>query len=446
MENVKIKYVAVTKLKSHPRNPRKHSKKQVRQIGRSIKRFGFVGVIIVDANNCIIAGHARVEAAKALGIKEVPVICVDHLCEEELLAYMVADNKLTENAEWGFPLLGEIFHILDVSGIDFDLEITGFDAPEIDFLIDQHAGVADEEPPDEIPLPPDAGPAVSRRNDLWLLGRHRLLCDDATSPVSYAALMNGKKAQFVFTDPPYNVRIGGHVSGKGRHQHDEFVMASGEMSDAEYIVFLETVLRLMAANSVNGSVHDICIDWRHVHDLLTAGRAVYQKLLNIAVWAKPNAGMGSLYRSQHELVAIFKNGTGKHINNVELGRHGRNRSNLWQYAGMSSFGADRDDLLSLHPTVKPLELVKDAVLDCSSRGGIVLDPFAGSGTTMLAAEQTGRKACAMELDPKYIDVAIRRWQALTGQVAELAETCQTFDEVCAERSEASADHTSEAAE
>ena len=432
----------VSTLKPHPQNPRKHSKKQVHQISSSIKTFGFVGVIIVDADDCIVAGHARVEAAKALGIEELPVICVDHLRDEELLAYMIADNKLTENAEWDFVLLGEVFEMLDADDLNLDLAITGFDAPEIDFLLDQRICAHDENLPDEIPLALDPGLPVTCLGDLWLLGTHRLLCADATSPESYAALMNGKKAQFAFSDPPYNVRIDGHVSGTGRRHHDEFAMASGEMSDAEFVTFLETVMRLMAANSVNGSVHDICIDWRHIHDLLTAGRAVYSKLMNIAVWAKPNAGMGSLYRSQHELVAIFKNGRRKHINNVELGKHGRNRSNLWQYAGMNSFGADRDDLLNLHPTVKPLALVKDAILDCSNRGGIVLDPFVGSGTTVLAAEQTGRRAHALELEPKYVDITVRRWQAMTGQTAILAGTGRAFDEVGTERSEALAGNAS----
>lgn len=439
MKNLRITHNPTVNLIPHPQNPRTHTRAQIRQVKRSIKAFGFIGVVVVDANNHIIAGHARVEAAKSLGIEIVPTICVDHLSEAELLAFMVADNKLTENAAWDEGFLSEIFEILDTTEIDFDLGVTGFEAPEIDVFLDHGDEGTDDDPADEIPPVPPVGPPVSCLGDMWMLGNHRLLCADALIPKSYTALLDGEKAQLVFTDPPYNVPIKGHVSGKGKNQHADFSMAVGEMSDAEFIVFLETVMRLLTAHSVNGSVHFICIDWRHVYDLLTAGRAAYSALLNMAVWAKTNAGMGSLYRSQHELIAVFKNGRRKHINNIELGRHGRNRSNLWNYAGANSFGESRDEALAMHPTVKPLSLVSDALLDCSSRGGRVLDPFGGSGTTLLAAEKTGRKARVMELEASYVDVAIRRWQAYSGRKAVLNATGKTFDQTSAERLEGGTD-------
>ena len=292
--------------------------------------------------------------------------------------------------------------------LDFDVTATGFDMGEIDILIDD---LSDDDDLDEVPeMDPSVSP-VTQLGDLWQVGRHRLLCADATQPTSLETLMGGERAEMVFTDPPYNVPIVGHVSGRGSAKHDEFAMASGEMSEAEFTAFLAQVLQSLAANSLPGSLHFVCMDWRHLFELLTAGRGVYNELKNLCVWTKTNGGMGSLYRSQHELIAIFKYGKEAHINNVELGRHGRNRSNVWSYAGMNAFGAKRNTALGMHPTVKPVRLVEDAILDCSNRGGVVLDAFVGSGTTLIAAERAGRRGFGLELEPRHVDLTLRRFQA-----------------------------------
>lgn len=248
--------------------------------------------------------------------------------------------------------------------------------------------------------------------DIWEIGLHRLICGDALDPEAYTQLLAGESAQMAFTDPPYNVPINGHVSGLGKIRHREFAMASGEMDEATFTGFLSSVFTNMANSSRKGAIQYICMDWRHIIEMMTAGTKAYSNFLNLCVWAKTNGGMGSLYRSQHELVFVFKAGDSPHINNVELGRHGRNRTNVWNYPGINSFGKDRDSDLALHPTVKPVALVMDAILDCSKRKGIILDPFAGSGTTLVAAEKTGRLGFGIELDPRYCDVIVRRMQSL----------------------------------
>lgn len=280
---------------------------------------------------------------------------------------------------------------------------------------------------------PPIGPPTSRTGDLWVLGEHRLLCGDARSAAAYTRLFEGRTADLVFTDPPYNVRIDGHVSGLGRARHSEFAMASGEMAEIEYTQFLSTTLGHAVKASRDGALHYICMDWRHLYELLSAGREIYDALLNLCVWNKNNGGMGSLYRSKHELIPVFKVGNAPHINNIELGRHGRNRTNVWDYAGLNTFRAGRLDELAMHPTVKPVALVADAIKDASRRSDLILDPFAGSGTTIIAAEQTGRRAYAMEIDAKYVDVIIRRWQALMGKEAVLEATTTSFEDTLEQR-------------
>jgi DNA modification methylase len=276
------------------------------------------------------------------------------------------------------------------------------------------------------------GPPLTKPGDLWLLGdHHRLLCGNALEVTDYRTLMNDARAAMIFTDPPYNVKIDGHVSGLGTIRHREFAMAAGEMSETEFISFLTRGCSLMARYSIDGSIHYICMDWRHMFELLEAGRLAYTELKNVCVWTKDNAGMGSLYRSQHELVFVFKHGRAAHRNNVDLGRHGRYRTNVWRYAGINSFSrkTDEGNLMEIHPTVKPVAMVADAILDCSARGDIVLDPFLGSGTTLMAAERTGRICYGLELDPVYVDAAIRRWQAYTGGQVINASTGCSFDEM-----------------
>jgi DNA modification methylase len=337
----------------------------------------------------------------------------EDITEAQRRAYILADNKLAENAGWDRKMLARELGSLLEMDLGFEVTMTGFEMGEIDVLIsDLNEDAGDDA--DVIPGIDPAAPIVTKLGDLWQLGKHRLLCDDARKPDSFERLMAGALAQMVFSDPPYNVPIAGNVSGLGSVKHADFAMASGEMTTASHTTYLMTGLGLMAAHSCNGAIHFFFIDWRHLPDLLTVGERIYSELKNICVWAKTNAGMGSLYRSQTEFVAVFKYGTGRHINNVELGRHGRHRSNLWEYAGLNTFSAERDASLAMHPTVKPVALVEDAILDCSRRGGIVLDAFVGSGTTLIAAERAGRRGFGIEIEPRYVDVAARRFRTITG--------------------------------
>lgn len=426
-DDYKIVWQSADALTHYANNPRTHSKKQIRQIADSIREFGWTNPVLVDAAGRVIAGHGRLAAAQLLGMTDVPTLRLEHMSEAQRRAYVIADNKLAENAGWDVNLLK--IELQELDEIDFDLSLTGFETPELDGLLFGDESAAPD-PRDALPkTDPDAAP-VSESGDLWLLGDHRLYCGDATKAESWAQLMAGETAQMVFTDPPYNVPIRGHVSGLGQVRHREFAMAAGEMSATEFTEFLTTVLGQMAKISKDGAIHFVCMDWAHLFELLSAGQGVYSGLKNICVWAKSNGGMGSLYRSQHEMVAVFKAGIAPHINNVELGKNGRYRTNIWSYAGMNSFGAGRDDALAMHPTVKPVALVRDAILDCSERGGIVVDAFLGSGTTLIAAEATGRRCFGMELDPLYADLIIRRWQEQTGQQAVQAATGLGFDDLC----------------
>ena len=430
-----IEHVEPERLKPYPHNARTHSKKQIRQIAASINAFGWLNPVLADAQEQIIAGHGRVEAAKLLKLKTVPVVRIEGLSETQIRAYVIADNRLAEIAGWDEDILAKELQLLTLD-VDFDVELTGFEMGEIDALL---AGTNEEapDPADEIPAIRQDEPAVSEPGDLWCLGPHRLLCGDARKSDDYVRLMQKHKAQMVFTDPPYNLPIAGFVGGKGKTKHGEFAMASGEMTPTEFAKFLAVALGLHAQFSVSGAIHFICMDWRHLGALLNAGEAVYSELKNLCVWAKTNGGMGGLYRSQHELVFVFQSGTGPVINNIKLGAYGRNRSNVWTYAGQTALTHTREEELAMHPTVKPVRLVADAILDCSKRGGLILDGFAGSGTTIIAAEQTGRLANALELDPRYVDVAIRRWEKLTGEPAKHTILGATFQELVENRGQAS---------
>ncbi len=421
----------LTELSAARRTVHKESARQIHQIAASIREFGFLIPILIDENNRIIAGHARVAAAKQLGMKEVPTIRIEHLTDAQKRAFIIADNRLAELAVWDQEALAIEFRELLALNLDFDLEITGFATAEIDLLIDGPTEAEAPDPADEVPEP--EGPAVSRVGDLWMLGRHRLLCGNALEAADLTRLMDGLRARLVFTDPPYNVPINGHVCGLGRIRHREFAMASGEMSDPQFITFLATALGNMVVYLVDGGLLFVCMDWRHLHALLTAAEQVDLQLLNLPIWRKTNSGMGSLYRSQHELVPLFKHGTAPHINNVELGRYGRHRTNVWDYAGVNTLRPGRMAELAMHPTVKPVALVMDAIKDVTRRGDIVLDPFAGSGTTLIAAEKTGRIARCLELDPLYVDTIIRRWERLTGQSAVHAASGLAFAQIADQR-------------
>lgn len=428
VDPLKVELRPLEALKPAKRNARTHSDRQIEQIAASITRFGFTNPVLVDAANRVVAGHGRIEAAKRLGIADVPVIPIEHLTDEELRAYALADNKIAANAGWDPEILRIELEELQALDLSFDLEITGFGTTEIDILIDGKGPKGEAETIPE--TDPRATPAV-QVGDLWVLGKHRLLCGDALLHSSFEALMGDERARMVFSDPPYNVKIDGHVGGLGAIRHAEFQMAAGEMSAAEFTEFLETVFDHEAAFSIDGAIHYQCMDWRHMREMLDAGHAAYPELKNVCVWSKDNGGMGTFYRSQHELVFVWKVGTAPHLNTVELGRNGRYRTNIWQYPSASKTGENSD--LSMHPTVKPVPMIMDAIKDTSKRGDIVLDAFGGSGSTLIAAEKVKRRARLIELEPKYCEVTIRRWQELSGDTAVLSATGETFETVLTRR-------------
>ena len=420
--NMRIEQLPPAALRPRPGNPRTHSAKQIQQIADSIATFGFNNPILVDEQQQIIAGHGRWEAARLLKLESVPVVCLAHMSADQVRAYVIADNKLAENSGWDKELLKfEINAILEFDP-EFSLEILGFDTPELDVLFGEG-----KIPAQEVAVEP-SGPAVSRLGDMWVIGEHRILCGDALCPTSYKTLLGASTAKAAFTDPPYNVPIKGHVGGSGKIQHREFVMASGEMSADEFQAFLKTTCERLAEVLTPGGIAFVCMDWRGALPLQRAAEGVFSELKNLCVWDKGVGGMGSLYRSQHELVFVFKAGKQAHTNNIELGRHGRNRTNVWSYSGVLA----RRGELALHPTVKPVSMVADAIRDVTKRGDIVLDPFAGSGSTLLAAHRTKRRGYAIELDPLYVDVAVRRLESETGERAILATSGETFEE-CAAR-------------
>ena len=389
--DLEVTYRPLEVLKPSPGNARTHSKHQVRQIAESIRVSDFTNPVLIDSENCIIAGHGRVEAAKLLGLSQVPTICLENLTAEQSRTYVIADNKLAENAGWDKEILAiELEHLLTLDCADFDVTITGFEVAEIDGILEEANDATESEDP--IPEPVRDHPPVSGPGDLWLLGRHKVLCSNSLDEESYRALMGDSRAAAVFTDPPYNVRIDGHATGNGATRHREFAMASGEMSDAEFDSFLNNSLSLLAQYSAINSVHYICMDWRHAAELIAAGKRHYDEFLNACVWVKDNGGMGSFYHSQHELVLVFRNGKGPHRNNIQLGKFGRNRTNAWQYPGIQTLSkqSGEGNLLVLHPTVKPVAMVADAILDCTAQGDVVLDSFLGSGTTLMAPERVGR--------------------------------------------------------
>jgi DNA modification methylase len=418
VSELEVVYQEIQRLVPYPRNARTHSKRQIRQIADSISAFGFTNPVLVDRTGTIVAGHGRVEAATLLGLHKVPTICLQDLSEDQIRAYILADNKLAEKAGWDNSILAIELQHLTSNDLGFDVTLTGFEIGEIDLILQESKTEEQDDDPVEI----SSEPAITKPGDVWLLGNHRLICGDALDESVYSTLMNGLAADLVFTDPPYNVKIDGNVCGKGAIHHREFAMASGEMTEDQFLNFLSRSLGLLACHSTSGSVHFTCMDWRHARELLIAGKQVYDSLLNLCVWTKDNGGMGSLYRSQHELVFVFRKGPESHRNNVLLGKYGRNRTNVWRYPGVNTLsrsGAE-GNLLALHPTVKPVAMIADAILDCSAPGDIVLDNFAGVGSTILAAERVGRICYAIEIDPVYVDTAVKRWEKQSGKQAVCA--------------------------
>jgi DNA modification methylase len=414
--------IPVARLKPLGRATRLHPPEQVRKLAASLDRFGFILPILIDPEGRVVAGWAMVLAARRLDLTEVPAISLTDLSEAELRALRLALNRISEDAAWDRAALAlEMSEILELRPA-IDLDLTGFEMGEIDnLLLGDGSDQEDEMPPIEAASTP-----VSRLGDLWILGEHRLLCGDALRAESYALLLEAEKAEMAFIDAPFNVNIDGHASGLGAVKHANFAMASGELSPAEFESFLRTCLGHAARQSRDGAIHFVCIDWRHLPEVLAAGTEIYSDLKNLCIWVKTNAGMGSLYRSGHELVLIYKVGKAPHINNVALGRYGRNRTNVWTYVSQSALNANSKSKLAIHPTVKPVGMIADAIRDCSNRGGLILDPFGGAGTTLIAAERTDRRARLIELDPIFVDASIERWQRLTGGTALHADTGRLF--------------------
>lgn len=408
---IQVEYADLTKLKAYDKNAKTHNEKQLQALAASIKAFGFNSPVLIDETDSIIAGHGRIEAAKIIGLTEVPVIRLSHLSEVQKRAYRLADNKISELGGWNEDVLRLELSELETLCNDFDLTLSGFDSVELDVLLDDSS--KEKKPNEKLNNVPfvSEDDVITKPGDVWLLGKHRVICGNSQEADTFTKLMAGKKASLCLQDPPYNVKIQGHVCGNGKTKHKEFAFASGEMTDDEFTAFLKKNFELCAQNLKSGALLYAFMDWRHASHILSAGASVGQ-LINLCVWAKETAGMGSLYRSQHELCFLFKNGKGNHKNNVELGRNGRYRTNLWRYQGVNGFGRHKKDL-ALHPTVKPVEMLYDAILDVSSRGDIVLDSFLGSGSTLIAAEKAKRICYGIEFEPLYVDTVIRRYQQLT---------------------------------
>lgn len=411
-------------LKAYGRDLRRHSKGKIDQLAASIEAFGFIAPIIVDADSVIVAGHVRWQAASKLKLNCVPVLRVDHLTPAEVNAYRIADNKLAEGATWDSNILRVELSEIMIEAPTLSSETLGFQLPELEVLLDDNT-------PDKTPAPETVDLSdrliVTEPGMTWHLGEHVVMCGDARNSGCFKSIMGDEEASVVFTDAPYNVKIQGHVCGKGAIKHEEFACAVGEMSDAGFTEFLRIIFQNLADHSKDGSIHFQCMDWRHIPELMAAAGVAYDQMVNLIVWNKTNAGMGSLWRSKHELIFAYKKGKAKHINNVQLGRFGRNRTNVWDYAGVNAINAEHRKDLALHPTVKPTAMIADALKDVSHRGDIVLDACGGSGSTLLAAEQTGRRARLIEIDPRYVDVTVRRWQEMTGKQAVNPATGWTFE-------------------
>lgn len=427
--DIEIRYLTLDQVQIGPIKLRRHTRRQIDKLCRNISKFGFLVPVLVDANGVLICGHGRIEAAGKLGLARVPTICAAHLTPEEARAFAIAENRLSELSNWDRDVLTSELGFLVSLDLDCEMDVTGFEMPEIEVILAAGEDQALEDDADDDPVPPGARP-VTRLGDVWIStdGNTTIVCGDSRSEDTYDLLLGADRADLIVTDPPYNCAINGFASGNGKAQRREFHEASGEMSSAEFGQFLSDILRLYAKFAKDGSLHYVFMDWRNIDILIGVGRDVYQAFVNLGVWRKTTGGMGGLYRSSHELCAIFKKGDAPHINNVQLGRFGRNRSNVWTHQGANTFRKGRDADLAAHPTVKPVELVKDIIKDASHLNGLVLDAFLGSGTTLLAARRTGRRGAGIEIDPLYVDIAIRRIQKATGIKFIHRETREAFDD------------------
>ncbi len=433
-QTLAVEYTAPSHLKFNPKNARSHKPPQIAAIARSIKTFGFNVPVVADGEGQILAGHGRVAAALKLGMDTVPVVRIAHLSPAQREAFAIADNRLTDTSHWDDQLLGEVLRDLSLADLDFELDAIGFSVCEIDLKIEAAMTVGEGPEQDDEPAELIEGPGIASPDDMWLLGKHRMFCGDALPPENWVTLMGGAKGHMIFSDPPYNLPVDGFISGLGKIRHREFHSAAGEMDRDQFTTFLADVFRQMARNVEGGSLAYICMDHRHLVEMMAAGESSFSEFKTLCTWVKQAGGMGGLYRNQMELIFVWKAGRGRNRDNVALGRYGRNRTNVWNYPGIAGFRySEGGDLLKTHPTCKPVRLVADAILDVTARGEIVIDPFLGSGTTIIAAERTGRIAYGMEIDPLYCDAILRRYRDLTGDEPILASTNQTLAELEAER-------------
>jgi DNA modification methylase len=434
-----VQHRATASLKIAAKRVRKSKPTLVKTLVAGIAANGFLVPMLVRGDE-VVDGHSRLEAAQMLALPSVPVIDLIHLSAAQCEMVKVAVNRTGELGEWDMDVLRGV--IIELDAECFDLSVTGFTMPEIDIIKldgepDPKAGL------NEIPEQPETVTSVV--GDLWMLGDHLLLCGSALEPDSYTTLLGSEQVGMVLSDLPYNVKISGNVSGLGKKKHGEFIEATGEMSKEEFATWLVDVCTIIKPHLVHAGVAELFMDWRHIAELVTAGGAAGLSLINMVVWDKQRGGMGGVFRSAHELIAVFCNGsTTPAMNNIKLGSHGRDRTNVWSYPGATTPGSSAAKMLAHHPTPKPVELLVDAMLDVTHAGDLVMDPFMGSGSTIIAAEECGRRVRGIELDPKYIDVAVRRWEILTGKRAILRSTGQYFTDVAAERAFATA-HGGEAA-
>lgn len=414
-------------LKDAERRARRTSPGQLERVTRTVAQFGFLKPVLITSSGEIVDGHILVEVARRMRLPDMECAIIDHLSEDEIRMARIALNRIAETGEWDLDTLSLELEELNLSGLD--LSLSGFEPVELDAIL--HSGSTMASLDERVPAPPKV--AVSQLGDLWIMGEHRLLCGDCLDARNYQHVLGSRRIDCVFSDPPYNIKIEGVVSGLGKTKHKDFAMGVGEMSDDSFRSFLADYLKLCKAHASEGAVIFACMDWRQIDLLLFAGRDAGLHRINKAIWNKGSGGMGGLYRSAYEEVAVFCTATSGATNNVELGRHGRNRTNVWTYPGANQRGSSAGKALGDHPTPKPVELVADAIQDVTRRGELVFDPFMGSGTTLVAAQAVGRTCYGLELDPSYVDVAILRWEKMTGRKAVHAELGKSFSEVGAER-------------
>ena len=407
----KLVKVKIKDLKPNKNSARLHSEKNKHVLCSAVQHFKILNPPMVDQNKNIIAGNLRYEVAKELGYEEIQVIQIEHLSKDDIRAFIIAENKIAEMAGWDKEILKiDLQYLTDIG---YDTSLTGFEVAEIDLIINDIVidSTSDDELPDDSEIIPR-----SKLGDKWQLGKHILVNGDALDRNYYEYLLQEEKADTAFVDYPYNVKIQGNVTTKTNHK--EFYQASGEMSKSEFTTFLKTAMTLQKEFSKDGSIHFGCMDWKHIEEIITAGNSVFDELKNVCIWDKGTAGLGSLYRSQYEMIFVYKNGTAPHVNNIQLGTYGRYRTNIWTYQGMHVSNPQAAELLKWHPTPKPVGLILDALKDCSKPNDIVLDNFAGSGSTLIAAERVQRRARLIEIDPHYCDIIIHRFETLTGKKAE----------------------------